>query len=385
MRSNASSTSAGSAERGEGSEGSEQRSEQRQVRQLLKMANKIHSRVLSAVRLVTTRPDEGWGEAEARPDDYSEQLVSAASLIESSTKVYSVVSAKLSEILAGQLPLQRRACEDALTRVRTLLFQSAALEREIKRARDADEAAMVAERLEAGRRRKASIVCAMAAAEEDGRPGAREEAVRKAAALAAAAEGSLSAASARSNTTASSGRKLSCKSLASSTGSSVNEILAWARDLELDPPVRRALERALRGGGARRGSLTEETASSAISGSSSDNGATSRCSICWQRCMARYDAVAESLYIFALRFHWLYVLLKPFIRARHMIAIYLVAALLAPVGIFMPSLALGLGNEDFGRWARCAWQAALVDALLLQPAFIALRVRCLSFFDSWRT
>ena len=48
--------------------------------------------------------------------------------------------------------------------------------------------------------------------------------------------------------------------------------------------------------------------------------------------------------------------------------------MLAPINIFLPSLALGLSNEDFARWAACAWQAGLIDAFLLQPALAVLEL-----------
>ena len=66
--------------------------------------------------------------------------------------------------------------------------------------------------------------------------------------------------------------------------------------------------------------------------------------------------------------------MQPLLVGRHVLSLYVFAALLAPLTIFLPSVALGLSNDDFRRWASCAWQAAIIDGLLLQPLLVALRV-----------
>lgn len=370
----------------------------RQARKLVKMADKIHKHILATVKPVVTRQTDGgrmWGdEDDPRPDDFGQMLVNASALIEGGSRVYTVVAAKLAELadeaqaqpaggggggggMAATAAHRRRTGDDAATRVRTLIFQAAALEREVRRVAAADEAALLAERLErAAKPRRASSIVGMEAA-------SAAAAVASEAAASAASAASIAAASQRSADTASTSRKLSCKS-AASTATSATELLTWARDLDLEPSVLRSLERALRRGEQRRGrlrsSLAGEDKSSArsgsgtgrSSGSGSDEGGGGRKRLVG-RCARAGGACLDAVYDFAMRFEWLYVRYLPVIRRRHVLCVYATALLLAPVIIFLPSVALGLTNDDYERWARCAWQAALVDAVAVQPCLVAVR------------
>ena len=65
---------------------------------------------------------------------------------------------------------------------------------------------------------------------------------------------------------------------------------------------------------------------------------------------------------------------RPVTVARQLLGIYALCLLLAGASIFLPEGYLRLDNEDNQLWARIAWQAALVDALIAVPLLAALRL-----------
>ena len=72
------------------------------------MADKIHKHILATVKPVVTRQTDGgrmWGdEDDPRPDDFGQMLVNASALIEGGSRVYTVVAAKLAELVALLTP-----------------------------------------------------------------------------------------------------------------------------------------------------------------------------------------------------------------------------------------------------------------------------------------
>ena len=162
------------------------------------------------------------------------------------------------------------------------------------------------------------------------------------------------------------------------------ELLDWVRELELEPAVTRAFERALRVH-HRRGSASQATGSisggshtgsglsSGRSSAESEDDYTGKRVPCRVRLRRLRRALREAAHGGAVR---LYPYVRPLIVARHLFSIYALCLGVAALSVFIPEALLELNNDDNVIWAAIAWEAAVFDTFLVQPLLIALQLAC---------
>ena len=296
---------------------------ERQVGQLLQMANKMHEHVQADVH--------------AKAYDHSQigsvvELEQVMGLVESATRIYGIVQKQLVDVPTQSNVMRKVQVEEALVRVKTLIFQAGALQREVERAL---EVARVQQR------RRPSAACLERRA-------------------------STARTSQRSDTTANS--VVTSASRRSST-SSRHELMSWVRELDLEPAVVRGFERALRVN--RRGSTTSGLSGSragALSSRRSDDdvdelgsGRRPLKTRLWRasRCVRERCSMCA-------------VWVRPVTVAWQLIAIYVLCVLLAGANILLPEAVFALDNDDNQIWADIVVTAAVVDLFITHPILVAL-------------
>lgn len=327
-----------------GSSAHAQTEAERRVAQLLRMANMLFAHVdteASHALRDGKKPTEGK-ELLPRRDVLTSQLP----LIESSERIFSVVEARLlAEVEVDTSSHGHKPAAAALSRTRTILHMVSGLQREIERA-----LVKLQEPTDDGKKRSEGFEKPQVRASDGLR-------------IPALGDSSTARASDRSDATTGSNATASSKRRTSTASSTPAEILAYIRALELDPATVKALERALRpgrrqslvsGGTGRSGisSTLPGSASGRSAGSNEGGAEQTRATCCWL--MSAVQSSARCV----LR-------VQPMLQ---LLCIYSMAALLAPLSVFVPSsYLLNLDNEDDWRWIRYAWEAALLDAVVLQP------------------
>ena len=237
-------------------------------------------------------------------------------------------------------PGRKTQVTDAVTRVKTLLYMNAGLDREARRAIE----------IQMELRAKQQMKLQLRSVFDGGGCASTARASQRS--------------SARSHTSA------------GTTASSLhrrevaNDLISWVRELDLDPALLRSFERALRPH-HRRSSFTGRSgalssARSSDVGSEDDIGLGGRVTM---RVMLRRMRRALRALGTSCVECW-----RPVTVARQLLGIYALCLLLAGASIFLPEGYLRLDNEDNQLWARIAWQAALVDALIAVPLLAALRL-----------
>ena len=223
------------------------------------------------------------------------------------------------------------------------------MEREVQRAIEVDKAKTAKEKLAGIEARRGSIFGT----------GASALARRNSTARSGSITGSLS----------SNGRR---NSLAQAE--EMAALLAWVRELDLEPSVMRSLVRALRpkdrrgsgGSGAGAPSATGQSTTRSSELDHLDPKGKLALRLRWRKfrrkMRLRYQACVEAA--------------RPFTVARSLFTIYGLCLLLAGVNVMLPEAFLSLNNDDNRLWARIAMLAAYVDLFVMQPLMVIMRLCC---------
>ena len=282
------------------------------------------------------------------PDE--ESLEQLANLVESASRVHTIVQDRIDELpTPNDTPARKEQLNEARVRVRTLLYQTSGMEREVQRAIEVDKAKTAKEKLAGIEARRGSIFGT----------GASALARRNSTARSGSITGSLS----------SNGRR---NSLAQAE--EMAALLAWVRELDLEPSVMRSLVRALRpkdrrgsgGSGAGAPSATGQSTTRSSELDHLDLKGKLALRLRWRKfrrkMRLRYQACVEAA--------------RPFTVARSLFTIYGLCLLLAGVNVMLPEAFLSLNNDDNRLWARIAMLAAYVDLFVMQPLMVMMRLCC---------